>query len=578
MCGIAGIVHTDGRAADPAALDRMGNALRHRGPDGRGAWIQGSIGLAHRHLAIIDVHGTQQPLVASESACVLTFDGEIYNSKELRQTLEADGASFVEHSAAEVVLRAYERWGHDALERLDGMFAFALWNPRARQLFAARDRIGIKPFYYRWLDGTLAFASEMKAVLASDPDVPAALDPRSFDRYLRLQYVPGPLTIVEGIRQLPPGHSLTLTVDRRQLDEHRYWQARALTGVRPSIARFQRLLGGAVRSHMMADVPVGALLSGGVDSSLLVAHMVGFASAPVHTFSVGFEDDRFDERSAARRVAAHLGTVHHEQLVTDTDAAETLPRIIAAMDQPLADYAVLPTFLMARFAAQHVKVVLTGDGADELFGGSRRFRRDRLLAPVARLRPPYQPSHVFARRATSRFIGRGPSTLDRDIRRGHRAQGTLNRLLLRDLEGWLPDNLLVKLDRMTMLCGLEARVPYLDHHFVEWALGVPAPHTLSRQGDSDKRLLRQAAATMLPESIATRRKQSFMPPIDAWLRGRMRGLAHDTLLATTSHVRSRVDVRTVRRVLADHDRGQPNGERLWALLVYELWSQEYHVA
>ena len=577
MCGIAGVVHTDGRAVDASALTRMAEAVAHRGPDGRGTWNDGSVGLAHTRLAIIDLHGGRQPMVASDSGCVLIFNGEIYNYKALRQTLEADGARFIEQSDTEVVLRAYERWGDASVDRLHGMFAFAIWNPQTRQLFAARDRIGIKPFYYRWLDGTLTFASELKAVLASDATAPRALDVRSFDRYLRLQYVPAPRTMVEGVRQLPPGHTLTLRVDAQQLDERRYWQAHAVPGAQASIAQFQERIGEAVRSHMVADVPVGALLSGGVDSSLIVAHMVRAASAPVHTFAVGFEDAGLDERTAARRVAAHLGTVHHEQVVTDSDAAETLPRIVSAMDEPLADYAALPTYLIARFAAQHVKVVLTGEGADELFAGYRRYRRDRLLAPVARLRPAYQPSHVFSRRDTSRLIGRDPSALERESAVGRRAPGALNRLLLRDIEGWLPDNLLVKVDRMTMLCSLEARVPYLDHQFVEWALGVPAPHKLPLLRGGDKLLLRRAAATMVPEQIAGRKKQGFKPPIDAWLRGRMRELAHDTLLAVNTRLRDRIDVRSVRRLLADHDRGQANGHRIWALLIYQLWSQEHGV-
>ena len=577
MCGIAGVVHTDGRAVDPSALSRMAEALAHRGPDGRGTWTNGSVGLAHTRLAIIELHGGHQPMTASGSGCVLIFNGEIYNYKTLRQTLAAEGAPFVGHSDTEVVLRAYERWGDAAVDRLHGMFAFAIWNPQTRQLFAARDRIGIKPFYYRWLDGTLTFASELKAILVSDPTASRALDVRSFDRYLRLQYVPGPQTMVEGIRQLPPGHTLTLSVDAEHLDERRYWQAHAVPGAHATVAQFHERIGEAVRSHLVADVPVGALLSGGVDSSLIVAHMVRAASAPVHTFAVGFEDDSLDERAAARRVAAHLGTVHHEQVVTASDAADTLPRIVAAMDEPLADYAALPTYLIARFAAQHVKVVLTGEGADELFAGYRRYRRDRLLAPVARLRPAYQPSHVFSRRETSRLIGRDPSALDRESAVGRRAPGTLNRLLLRDIEGWLPDNLLVKVDRMTMLCSLEARVPYLDHRFVEWALGIPAPHKLPLLRGGDKLLLRQAAATMVPEEIAGRKKQGFKPPIDAWLRGRMRELAHDTLLAVNTRFRDRIDVRSVRRLLAGHDRGQANGHRIWALLVYQLWSQEYGV-
>jgi asparagine synthase (glutamine-hydrolysing) len=277
-------------------------------------------------------------------------------------------------------------------------------------------------------------------------------------------------------------------------------------------------------------------------------------------------------------VAAHLGTVHHEQLVTDADAADALPRIVAAMDEPLADYAALPTYLIARFAARHVKVVLTGEGADELFAGYRRYRRDRLLAPIASLRPRYQPSHVFSARETSQLLGRRPSRMERADGGARRTRDTLNQLLLRDVEGWLPDDLLVKVDRMTMLCSLEARVPYLDHEFVEYALGIPASRKLRLLGGTNKLLMREAAATMVPAAVAGRAKQGFKPPIDAWLRGRLRALAHDALLAPDSHVRDQVDVRGVRRLLAEHDAGRPNGHRIWTLLVHELWSREYGVA
>ena len=358
------------------------------------------------------------------------------------------------------------------------MFAFAVWDPRVRRLFAARDRLGIKPLYYRWHSGTLTFASELKAILVADPMARPGIDARSFDRYLRLQYVPAPHTMVEGVRQLRPGSTLALAMDGHEPIEQRYWHARAKSAGQTTSSELHERLAAVVKSHMVADVPVGALLSGGLDSSLIVAHMVRASATPVHTFSVGFEDERLDERPAARRVATHLGTVHHEQLVTDADAAEALPRIVAAMDEPLADYAALPTYLVARFAACHVKVVLTGEGADELFAGYRRYRRDRLLAPIARLRPSYQPSHVFSARETSRLLGRRPSRLERSEHGHRRTRDTLNQLLLRDVEGWLPDDLLVKVDRMTMLCSLEARVPYLDHEFVEYALGIPASRKL----------------------------------------------------------------------------------------------------
>ena len=578
MCGIAGIVHTDARAADRSALERMAVAMAHRGPDGSGVWTDGAIGPAHRRLAIIDLAGGRQPMVSAETGCVLTFNGEIYNYRELRTELAADGTRFIEQSDTEVVLRAYEAWGDSCVAHLRGMFAFAVWDPRVRRLFAARDRLGIKPLYYRWDGRSLTFASELKAILAADPAVRPGIDARSFDRYLRLQYVPTPHTMIEGVRQLRPGSTLVLAMDGQEPVEQRYWHARARSAGHTTSAELDDRLAAVVRSHMVADVPVGALLSGGLDSSLIVAHMVRASATPVHTFSVGFEDERLDERPAARSVADHLGTVHHEHLVTGADAAEALPRVVASMDEPLADYAALPTYLVARFAASHVKVVLTGEGADELFAGYRRYRRDRLLAPIARFRPNYQPSHVFSARETSRLLGRRPSRLERSEHGHRRTRDTLNQLLLRDVEGWLPDDLLVKVDRMTMLCSLEARVPYLDHEFVEYALGIPASRKLRLLSGANKLLMREAASTMVPDSVAGRQKQGFKPPIDAWLRGRLRSLAHEALLAPDARVRDQVDVRGVRRLLAEHDSGHANGHRIWALLVHELWSRAHGVA
>jgi asparagine synthase (glutamine-hydrolysing) len=383
---------------------------------------------------------------------------------------------------------------------------------------------------------------------------------------------------VAGVRQLLPGCTLTLAIDDAQPSERRYWQARGRPAGCPAAEDFQGRMAQVVGSHMVADVPVGALLSGGLDSSLVVAHMARLTTSPVHTFSVGFDEARLDERSAARQVAAHLGTVHHEQLVTDADAAAALPAVVAAMDDPLADYAALPTYLIARFAAEHVKVVLTGEGADELFAGYRRYRRDRLLAPVAQLRAPYQASHVFSARETSRLLGRRPTHVEPVPDARDRVGDTLNRLLLRDIEGWLPDDLLVKVDRMTMRCSLEARVPYLDHEFVEYALGIPADRKLGLLGGANKLLMREAARSMVPHAIAGRAKQGFKPPIDAWLRGRLRPLAHDVLLAPDARLHAQVDRQAVRGLLADHDAGHANGHRLWALLVHELWSREHGVA
>jgi asparagine synthase (glutamine-hydrolysing) len=579
MCGIAGIVHTDRRPVDADALRRMMVSLAHRGPDGDGTWTNGQIGLAHTRLAIIELHGGRQPMVSPETGCVLTYNGEVYNYRALRRALASEGLAFRDASDTEVVLRAYEHWGDGCVDHLSGMFAFAVWDPRTRRLFAARDRLGIKPFYYRWDGATLTFASELRAVLEAQPSSARQLDTRSFDAYLRLQYVPGPHTMVLGVSQLPAGSTMSLAIDAAQLSTTRYWRPRPRRGPATTAAELQVRLSAAVESHMVADVPVGALLSGGIDSSLIVAHMVRAASAKVHTFSVGFDDDQLDERAAARRVSSHLGTIHHEQVVTAGDAGEALPRVVASMDQPLADYAALPTYLIARFASQHVKVVLTGEGADELFGGYRRYRRDLLLSPLQAFRRRYQPSHVFSDREAALLTRRSPAPLGQDHRAGSDDDADpLNRMLARDLEGWLADDLLVKVDRMTMRCSLEARVPYLDHEFVEYALGIPQRDKVRPLSGVNKIIMREGARAMIPPAIAARPKHGFKPPLDAWLRGPLRCFAADTLLAASARIRQQVDARHIARLLAGLDRGRPTGHRIWALLVHELWSRERGVA
>jgi asparagine synthase (glutamine-hydrolysing) len=411
--------------------------------------------------------------------------------------------------------------------------------------------------------------------------------------------------MIAGVRQVMPGCLLRVAFDRRELDERRYWAPRPSNGREAMPDRhaatpeaLHERLEGAVTSHLAADVPVGALLSGGVDSSLVVAHMMKSAGSSVHTFSVGFDDDRLDERAAAACVARHLGTTHHEQLVTAHDAAAALPAVVASMDQPLADYAAVPTYLIARFAAQHVKVVLTGEGADELFGGYRRYRRDWLLSPVQAWRAPYQPSHVFSARETAAITGR-PSTRvprapagDRFAREADGAPQSasagrtpragvmdrVNQLLVRDVEGWLSDDLLVKVDRMTMACSLEARVPYLDHRFVEYALSIPGRHKIGMLNGATKMILRQAALPLVPAEIASRRKHGFKPPIDGWLRGPLRTLARDALLSGDARLRQRVDAASVHRLFDALDDGRPAGHRLWTLLVHELWSRDHGVA
>jgi asparagine synthase (glutamine-hydrolysing) len=585
MCGISGLLNADPRQhVDPGHLTGMADALAHRGPDGRGVWIDGAVGLAHRRLAIIDLDGGAQPMGSLDSHAVVTFNGEIYNFRELARDLTAAGLRVRDRSDTSVVLAAYDRWGETCVEYLRGMFAFAIWDPTRRRLFAARDRLGIKPFYYRWDRATLAFASDLTALLAL-PGAPRQIDDQAFESYLRRQYVPGAQAIVRGIRRLPPGHTLSAAPGADPV-ERRYWRA-GPGGHQPSVAEaddardLARGIDDAVRSHLIADVPVGAFLSGGIDSSLIVARAVRHTSDPIHTFSVGFEGGpRFDESEAARRVADQFGTLHHARLVTAADAIESLPRMIARMDEPLADYAALPVFLVSELAARHVKVVLTGEGADELFGGYRRYRRALMLAPFSRPRASYLPSRLFHESEIARLLGRppragAPSPFGADADR-RAPLDSVNALLTHDIEGWLADDLLVKVDRMTMASSLEARVPYLDHPLVERALAIPGRRKVRPWGAS-KIGLRRAAAGLLPPDILTRPKHGFTPPVDAWFRDGLGALARDALSGPSSRVRARLDGRVLDRLLDEHALGGRRGHQLWGLLVYELWSRAHGV-
>jgi asparagine synthase (glutamine-hydrolysing) len=575
MCGIAGIFHRRRTSVvDPHQLQQMAAALAHRGPDGSGVWAAGPVGFAHRRLAIIDLAGGAQPMTAPDTGAVITYNGEIYNYRELRSDLLRLGRTFCGESDTEVILRAYEQWGEASVERLRGMFAFAIWDPRTRSLFAARDRLGIKPFYYRWDGESLAFASELKALTALR-SFRQEIDNAAFESYLRLQYVPGPSTMLRGIRQLEAARTLSVSEDA-ELRTSRYWSPAPRERVADNdLVEFQERLDDAVESHLVSDVPVGAFLSGGLDSSLVVAMMAAKVRQPVKTFSIGFTGSaHLDERPAARCIAARFGTDHHDRLVTDDDAANALPALVGHMDQPLADYASLPTFLMAELAAREVKVVLTGEGADELFGGYRRYRKERLLAPFAAFRRPYQATSLFGVREITRLLGRPPSSPVQVA--PSRAIDSLNRVLVRDIEGWLADDLLAKVDQMTMLCSLEARVPYLDHPFVEFALAVPANRKIGILG-KHKILMREAAAQLLPSEVAQRPKHGFTPPLERWFAGRLGALAREVLLDSSARLNQRVDQCEVKR-LVNRRPGQATGHKIWALLVYELWSRRHAVA
>lgn len=620
MCGIAGIV---GGGDHQAEMVRVLELLRHRGPDDGGQWSDGAACLGMRRLSIIDLATGDQPMLDETAGLCLVFNGEIYNYIELRDALRARGHRFRTSSDTEVLLRAYVEHGPDCLEHLRGMFAFAIWDGPRRRLFVARDRLGKKPLYYGWRGADFVFASELKALLAL-PGVRAEIDRVALAQYFRWQYVPSPRSIVEGFAKLPPATALTL--EDGVVRTRRYWsppfEAAATERIGPAEAleRLRHHLAESVRLRMRSDVPIGALLSGGVDSAVIAALMARETSQRVRTFSVGFAGGGgIDESGAARAVATYLGTDHHE-LMVEGDAVELLPTVVYHLDEPFADAAALPTYQIASLARRQVKVVLTGEGADELFGGYRSIRALYFTAPVERL-----PN--WARRALAglaRPIGLAPGALPARIGRAlrplaedletrlrcsasvfddrthaqllapsqaaivaaggdgvpqpDRARVTdpLNWLLATLTADWLPDDLLMKVDKMTMAVGLEARTPYLDHRLVEAMARLPARYKAHLR--TSKVLLRQLAKELLPPQVAGRPKHGFDVPLGAWFRGALRPMLLDTLESRAVKEAGLIDPAVARRIADAHLAGRgDHGRQLWTLLCFQLWYERFMV-
>ncbi len=594
----------------------MRAVLRHRGPDEQGEYADDFVTLLHERLSIIDVKGGRQPIANEDGRFRIIFNGEIYNHVELREELTARGHRFATQSDTEVVVHLYEEMGERCPERLLGMFAFAIWDSRDRTLFLARDRLGIKPLFYAQKGEQLLFASELKAVLAQGA-VPRELDPEGLEQYLTFMYVPAPRTIVRSVLKLLPGHSLTFREGKARL--RRYWELPAagdvLTDGKMSdgVESLSALLEDAVRRRLMSEVPLGAYLSGGLDSSLVVAFMARASATPVNTFSVGFEEQGFDERRWSRIVAAQFKTQHRELVVGHHSASE-LPAIIRALDEPVADSAAIPTYFMAQLTKPHVTVVLTGEGADELFAGYSHYKiltmADRLasLSPGAagrwlagrlgsgaagrgaeyagRLRDRAQAylalKSVFTAAEKNRLCAPGvlgqagsPCSSDEVVRRylGPDDGPYLQQLLRLDLSTWLPDDLLVKVDRMTMAHGVEARVPYLDHRVVEAVMRMPPAWKL--KGFTGKRILRETAGRLLPREIVSRRKTGFGVPVGEWAAGEMREMVRDLLGPESVKRRGLFNPAEVDRLGTLPRYGMFDRRRLWTLICLELWCREF---
>ena len=622
MCGIAGIFHlTTPKPVEPARLERMCAAMAHRGPDGQGVWTAPGVGLGHLRLSIIDVAGSPQPMASSDGRAMLVFNGEIYNFRELREELRGGGATFHTDGDSEVILAAWQRWGPDCLPRLHGMFAFAIYDLTERTLFLARDRMGVKPLFYAPLsDGSLAFASELKGLLAH-PLLRREIDPLAVEDYLTWGYVPDHRSILQGVHKLPAGHSLLLRHDAPLPAPRQWWDisfAERRQGRATDLeAELLHLLRQAVTSRMVSDVPLGAFLSGGVDSSSVVALMAEASGSPVKTCSIGFDVGALDETSFAEQVARRFATDHRARTVSPDDF-EHVDALAAMFDEPFADASALPTWRVCQLARETVTVALSGDGADEAFAGYRRHKfqhgedRVRGLLPQA-LRGPllgglgaiypkadWAPRPLRAKatllalagsseQGYARAIGVLPPELRQslytpdflrlrgdyraeqpfeDLMRGAPARSGLDRAQYADLKFWLPGDILTKVDRTSMAVSLEAREPLLDHRLVEFAAALPERLRLKR--GEGKWLLKQTMRRYLPEDILFRQKQGFVTPIAQWFRGPLaeaaRGIGASTALARTGWF----DARVLGEMAEAHIAGRSDHSRLlWQLLMLD---------
>jgi len=611
MCGICGVVSANG-SADPGRVARMSATLVHRGPDSAGEFSDGTAALAARRLSIIDLETGDQPIANEDGTLHVVQNGEIYNYRELRRELERAGHRFRTHGDTEVLLHLYEQHGDGFAERLRGMFAVAIWDAPRRRLVLARDRFGIKPLYYRDAAGELAFASELRALPRGEVDLDAV------EAFLAFNSIPAPLTIFRDVRKLPAGHLLLWEDGRTRLERFARPAPVPVEELRDDeeaelVEELRSRVRDSVRAHLVSDVPVGVLLSGGVDSALLTALAADESSEPLRTFSIGFEERSFDELADARRVAERYGTRHRE-LVLRPDAALLLPALAEAFDEPFADSSALPTYLVSELAANDVKVALSGEGGDELFGGYYTYAADLLAQRVgglARLArpfverlptstgrasfdyrakrfvraahlPPLERHHgwkeIFSRDARAELTGRRSTFDPVDLLRARydETQGAddLARLQDVDLGTYLVDDLLVKTDRASMAHSLEARVPYLDTVVTNLALALPTRHKV--RGLAKKVLLRKAAEPLLPREIVHGKKRGFSIPAAAWLRGELEPFARETLSAETLRKQGFFQPETVQRLLDDHVSGREDVSRqLWGLLAFTLWHERH---
>src|SRR5882724_9198774 len=625
MCGITGFIDLWSartkveRSERGRRLDQMCQIIRHRGPDDQGVFVKEGVALGMRRLSIIDLAGGHQPISGEDGSATIVFNGEIYNFRELKEQLVSQGHVFKTSSDTEAIVHAYEQYGASCVDHLRGMFAFAIWDERLQALFVARDRTGKKPLYYTTtLNGTFVFGSELKALL-EHPDVERETDPEALDAYLTLGYVPDPLSIFKGIRKLPPGHYLYLTKGGVKVSE--YWDFQ----FEPSEPRTENdyldelraLLDESVRIRLVSDVPLGAFLSGGIDSSTVVALMARHMGQPVKTFSIGFHEDSYNELEYARLTAKKFGTDHHEFFVTP-EICDIVDELAWHFDEPFADSSAIPTYMVSKLAREHVTVVLSGDGGDELFAGYTRYLVDRKrsafsLMPGSVRRGVMRPltSHlphgtigrnfihnvsldpidryldsvsVFTRLNkeslyTSEFRAQlgGTDWVTSCFHKSAasvRTGNALDRLLYLDSKTYLPGDIMTKVDRMSMAVSLEARAPLLDHKLIDFVTRIPA--SLKLAGLETKHLFKRAVADIVPEEILNRPKQGFGVPVQEWINVQLRDRMHEVLSDSRTRQRGYVNPQYLDVLLDEHERGRrDHSTSLWALLMLELWHRRF---
>ena len=626
MCGICGIAYNDvERTVDGNLIKKMCDVIYHRGPDDEGVYVNRNCGIAMRRLSIIDLVTGKQPISNETGDVWIVFNGEIYNHKEIRAELEAKGHKFATNTDTESIVHAYEEFGEACVEKLNGMFAFAIWDKRKNELFLARDRLGIKPLYYLFDKKRLVFGSEIKSILQAG-DIPKRIDLQALDNFLTFEYIPAPLSIFQDIKKLAPGH--TLTMKNNEIFIRKYWD---LEVKKTEADFFQRkealrnMLQDAVKIRLMSDVPLGAFLSGGIDSSTIVALMSKVMDRPVKTFSIGFEDQTYNELEYARLIAKKYNT-EHQEFIIQPNAVELADHLLQYLDEPFGDFSIFPTYLVSKMAREYVTVILSGDGGDELFAGYDTyiadqmadrfvklpgFFRNKMLAPFLNAIPPSPKKKGLINRA-KRFVEgmRLPDDLQHtrwmiflqqleremlftdDMKSGMvekdaykfvrdyfknvtpQTSDKINQQMYVDVKTYLVDNILVKVDRMSMATSLEARVPFLDHRMVELAATIPGAEKL--KGKNSKMILKQSMEELLPHEILYRGKEGFSIPIKNWIKEELKPMMMDTLSPEKIKREGFFNVDFVEKLKNEHLKGRENhSHRLWALMIFGKWYDIY---